>query len=272
MMPFYFWLGVVIVYTGLAALLSEIIFDPELLRRRYQIQVLGIVVVFFLFDWFTIGVVGARAPIILYAYAMRKGDYPAGTIIGGISWDSHFTDLRVAITNPTDDTYEDIDLIVQADKWSYKAALLNTPPDCNLTPIGGETIFTARTRESGPLTVTTSRVGTGYDAHDSMGNVYTPLATESGYRLVCGKLPAHFTIQLVVAAVALGTLIIDLMPTHPTDPGIWGTTIEEIAGATSPFDLLDARPSPSTVMIKGSYIKKVKPYSITRAVNVENGN
>jgi hypothetical protein len=59
--------------------------------------------VFGLFALITINVVAVDTPLNVRSYAMRKGEYPPGTTIGEIHWDSHFTDLRVAITNPFDE-------------------------------------------------------------------------------------------------------------------------------------------------------------------------
>jgi hypothetical protein len=266
MMRYYFWLGVLVVYVGIAALIWEVCVEPELTKRSIWIQVVGIGLVFALFDLFTIGVVAARAPIAFYSYAMRKGDYPAGTVIGGITWDPHLTDLRVAVTNPSDDDYQDLDLAVQPDKWSYKAAIVTSPSGCDLTPIGGNTVFLARNGKGGSTTVTMTPIGTGFDAHDNQGNLYTSLATESGYRLRCGKFPAHFSVQIVFAVV---TVRPDLLPKQSN---FSGTYMTELTPTKSDFDLLDRRPSPSVVLMRGSFIRVLKRYSITGTINIKDGN
>ena len=72
MMRYYFWPGVTVTYFGLAALVWEVCVEPELEKRSVWTQLIGIGIVCFLFDLFTIGVVAARAPINFDSYAMRK--------------------------------------------------------------------------------------------------------------------------------------------------------------------------------------------------------
>jgi hypothetical protein len=179
----------------------------------------------------------------------------------------HFTDLRVAVTNLSDDDYQDLDVAVQPDKWNYKATILNDP-GCHLIPIGGNTVFVAHAKEAaGQLTITGTRIGTGFDAHDTGGNVYTPLATESGYRLICGKFPAHFTIRIIFAVVTVHS---DFIP-HPA-PGEWGLRGTDLGRVQSDFDLLDPRPSPSAVLVTGGYTRILKRYSIAKTIAVKDGN
>jgi hypothetical protein len=227
--------------------------------------------VFLLFDLFTIGIVAARAPISLQSYAMRKGNYNSGTPIGGIIWDSHFTDLRVAVTNPTDDDYESLDLVVQPDQWSHKAAILTESSGCDLSAIDGNVISFAIAKESGPLTLKATRVGAGFDMQDSSGNTYTSIATESGYRLRCGKLPAHFTIRIVFAVVGVSSLWKTLqVPQGPL--GTWGMGMAEFSGGSSLFDLLDPRPFPSRLTVKGGYLRKLKPFTVVETITVGDSN
>ena len=258
------------IYFAFAVLLWELCFEPELIKRPERIQIAGIGILFALVDLFTIGIVAARAPLTLYSYAMRKGNYAAGTVLGGISWDPHFTDLRVAITDPNSDDYSDLDLAVQPDNWVYKAAILESPLGCDLTPIGGDSIFFARESGSGGAdTVTATRLGKGVDAHDSLGYAYgTPFATKGGYRLRCGKLPADFTIKLVFALISPNPTL-NSMPAIPS--GTWGLRVDEIA-AGSEFDTLDDRPSPSTVTLNGKYVRILKPHTITSTIPVKDGN
>jgi hypothetical protein len=120
LMRVYFWPGVAVVYFGFAALIWEICVEPELVKRESsRSQLIALAIVFALLDLFTIGIVAASAPIKFYSYAMEKGDYASGTTIGGISWDSHFTDLRIAITNLSNEDYQDSDIELQPDTWTY---------------------------------------------------------------------------------------------------------------------------------------------------------
>jgi hypothetical protein len=273
LMRYYYSWGVLIVYVGILFLLYEVCVEPWLLKRPLPIQVCLIAVVLLLCDVFSIGIVGAQAPINFQSYAMRKGDYSPGTTIAGIAWDSHLTDLRVTLTNPTNDDYENLDVAVQPDKWTYKAGLLNSP-GCDLLQMGGDTVSIVRSAKGGATSITSIRVGTGFDFQDNVGDVFIPLATKLGYRVRCTKLSAHFTVQIVFAVVSVYPELLKETGAvgKKLDPGNWGMGYAELHGAKSEFDVLDVRPSPSVVQLSGEYIRKLKPFTITETVAVDNGN
>jgi hypothetical protein len=261
-------LGISLTYLGLVFLILRVCVDPWVLSHSLRFQVCLVALVFLLFGGFAIFVVGAQAPIVFQSYAMKKGEYPPGTSIAGITWDSHLTDLRVAITNPTDDDYENLDVEVQPDKWTYKAALSNSP-GCDLVPMGGNLVSFSMNIKGGATSITATRVGTSFDAQDNSGDIFTTLATESGYRLRCAKMSARFTVQIVFAVVALGP---SLVPPPDGPKGSWGFTAEELAGVHSVFELLGPRPSPSLVRLNGRYIRNLKPFKIAKTIHVEDGN
>jgi hypothetical protein len=271
-MHYYYYLGVAIVYLGLGFLLWEVCVDPLLTRRSLPLRVVLIGLVFVLFDAFSIGIVEAQAPLSFQSYAMKKGEYPKDTTIGGIAWDSHLTDLRVTATNPTDDDYENLDVEVQPDKWTYKAALLSSSSGCDLSPMGGETVFVALNVKGGNTTITSTRFGNTFDAHDNVGDVFSPLASAFGYRLRCGKLPAHFTVQIVFAVVTLNPSLVPEENLHNMPKGTWGLSAAELAGVHSIFELFESRPSPSIIQVKGQYVRILKPFKIDRSELVQDGN
>lgn len=267
-MRFYYFLGMSVVYLGFLLLLWEVCIEPRLIERPPWVQIAVIALVLGLFDFFSVGVVGAHAPITFQSYAMRKGDYPPDTVIAGIKWDSHLTDLRVSITNPSDEEYENLDIVVQPDYWSHRAALLMSISGCDVSPTDGNTVFFSRAKESGPITVTSTRVGLGFDTHDSAGNVYIPLATETGYRLRCAIVPPHFAIQMVFAVVCVPS---DLLG-KPADKGEWAVTASVFGAARSEFSVLGPRPNPSMVRLKGSYRRNLKPFEVEDTLPVLDGN
>jgi hypothetical protein len=269
----YYHLGVLVVFIGFGIWLWEACVDPWVLNRSLQFQISLIVLVLLWIDIFCIGVVGIQAPIAFQSYAMRNGYYPPNTNIAGIIWDSRLTDLRVVITNPIDDDYENLDVKVQPDRWTYRAALLNNP-GCDLSPMGGNTISSAVNAKGGATTITSTRIGTGFDFQDNVGDVFTVLATEHGYRLRCTTLPAHYTIQLVFAIVSVQSELLRKigLPHNEIAQGKSGMTIAEIAGTKSSFDILGIRPSPSIVVLDGSYTRKFKPFKIAKTLSVADGN
>src|SRR4029077_17201888 len=121
-----------------------------------------------------------------------------------ISWNSHFTDLRLAITNPTSDDYQRLDLSLIPDKWVHKAGILDGPPEFALSTIEGNVIGFAKEpiKTSTHHTFTGIRTGSSFEMYDNVGNVYVPLAS-TGYRLRCATVPSHSTIKIVFALVQL---------------------------------------------------------------------
>jgi hypothetical protein len=260
-----FLLGVVVVYVGVVTLLWELKTDPLFSRPDGIREILmGLILVATLV--FTAEIVWTPAPLEFYSFAMRKANRSSTDVVEGILWDEHFTELRVAITNPTGDDYDDFDVAIQPDKWNYKAAIVNSTSGCDLIPIGGANVLLAgRNKASGTDSITMSRVGNSFEAHDTLGNTYNPLAVESGYRLRCSAFPAHYTIRVVFALVAPPSRF---MPSERPAPGMWSAQYDEVAGATSDFDILEARPSPSVVSLSGTYKRKLKTYSIIRPIRV----
>jgi hypothetical protein len=268
---YYFW-GVAVIYIGFLFLLFEVCADPWVLNCSLTMQIVLIAFVLLFVDIFSIGVVAAQAPITFQSYAMRNGDYSPGVTIAGMAWDSHFTDLRVVLTNPTDDDYENLDIDVQPDQWTYKAALLDSP-GCDLSPLGGNMVSVATTK-GGATSVTTTPVGPGFDAHDNAGGVFAVMATEFGYRIRCAKLSQHLTAKIVFAVVRISPELLRQIgiSTNGLSPGKKGVEIAELAGVKSPFDILGSKPLPLTVQLSGVYTRKFKPFKITTIVVVGNGD
>jgi hypothetical protein len=158
LMPTSYAVGTVMVYFGFLLCLLKCIKEPALVgypgwRVTLIIIVLGLAVVF------SFSIVFMSAPLNFDSYAMRNGAYPAGTVIAGIPWDTHLTDLRVSITNPTNEDYRDVDLAVQPDKWNYKAAILEPDTGCQLNPMGGNSLLVVTNSKGGATKITMHRVG-----------------------------------------------------------------------------------------------------------------
>jgi hypothetical protein len=269
--------GITIIYLGLMFLILRVCVEPWLVQRPMWLQIALLAILFVSVDWFSIGMVWAKAPLDFQSYAMRNGDYQVGTVIAGIDWDSHLTDLRLAVTNSSDDGYENLDLTIQADQWIYKAAIFSGPTGCDLshTERIGRVISIMMPKESGVIKVTATRVGESIDFHDSSGNAWTTLATDVPYRLTCGKVPSHSTIQIVFAAVKVRSQLLKGLfpPNAPKLSDTWDTTVKELTrNAHSKFDLLDSRPSPSVVGLTGRYAHNLKPFKIAMTVNVADGS
>lgn len=271
LMPQSYLTGVLIVYVGFVLCLAECIWEPALLSRPYQLQIALIGVIFALVTVFSINVVFVWAPLTFDSYAMRKGEYPSGTVIAGIPWDRHLTDLRVSVTNPTDDDYYNVDLIAQPDKWSYKAAISEENTGCLLTPMGGNSVLIVPSAKGGPTTVTGHRVGEKFEAADNAGDVFEHFITDGGYRLRCEKFPAKFTVQIVFALASINRDLQSKLSSRELKSGEWSITTGELMPINK-FDLLELRPSPSLVTIRGNYNSGAKRFSISRTLRVTDGN
>jgi hypothetical protein len=262
----YGWL-LVLVYLYFLFLAIEILVDPIFGRPWWWVRWPLFVVVLAGTIWFTVAVPYAKAPLDMGAYAMRNGDYPDGTEIGGIVWNSHYTDLRILITNASDDDYQDVDLTLLPSEMTVDAAILKDPAGgCRLTGIDTGTTKVSLNVKGGSITMTRNKNDS--EVHDSAGNVYVTLFRESGYGLLCSKISQHSTIQIVSSVVGVRHLL-SLIP-----PGSNGPVGMELQGAKSIFDLYDdKRPFPTTVTITGGYKNKTKkPFEIGHTVVVDEGN
>jgi hypothetical protein len=268
LMPTSYVVGTVIVYFGFSLCLLECIKEPALVGHlRWRVALVVVVLIFAAV--FSFRVVFISAPLGFDSYAMRKGDYSPGTVIAGIPWNSHFTDLRVWIKNPTDNDYRDVDLAVQPDQWNYKAAILEENTGCQLISLGGNSLLVAPNGKGGATSMTAHYEGNHFEAGDDAGDVFEHLITQGGYRLICPKLPAHFAIQIVFALAAaspdLGVQNTNLKPNE------WAGAFYEIK-PTDKFNILSPRPSPSVVTIIGRYGRELKNFSLNTNIRVLDGN
>jgi hypothetical protein len=127
--------------------------------------------------------------------------------------------------------------------------------------------------KGGATSITRTRVGAGFDFQDNAGDVFTTLVTEGGYRLMCSKLPAQYTVQVVFALATLDSKLIQtLRPPRNPPPGKDLLSFAELAGLQSYFELFDSRPSPCSIHLKGRYAKGLKPFNFEATVTVQDGN
>lgn len=274
LMATYYITGVIIAYCGFVLCLVECITESKL-RGSPFLRSGAIAIVLIFASIFSFKVVFISAPLNFDSYAMRNGDYPSGTVIAGIPWNSHFTDLRVWVTNPTENDYDEVYLSVQPDRWNYKAAIVTENTGCQLNSLGGVSVLQASNIIGGATKVTGHREGDVFEAEDNSGDVFEHLITRGGYRLFCPKFPAHYAVQIVFALAAIDQKLESTISpagriANPK-PGDWGISVAELKPIDK-FDVLAARPSPSAVAITGRYKLGSKTYSISRTIKVADGN
>jgi hypothetical protein len=96
--------------------------------------------------------------------------------------------------------------------------------------------------------------------------------TEGGYRLRCAKFPAHFSVQIVFALASIDPDLLSRVSNNKNlKPTEWGFGVAELL-PTNKFAILETRPSPLSVTIKGNYSRILKRYSIARTIPVGEGN
>jgi hypothetical protein len=267
-----FLVGTVIVYFGCLILYLEAVFEPWALRKTLGVQCLLIALALSIPIWFTLNIVTAYGPLNLYSYALRKGNYDSGVKIGNIVWDSHFTNLTMAIVNPSNENYTDLELDAVPDTWLREATIVGTDLGCRLESIGGDTVLSTISKGGGRK-LTMHRFGEKVEAEDEMGDVFTPLATKGGYRIRCDAFPGRSTLKIVFAAVSISPGLMNTVPPSPTVPrsGVAGVA-SEWANVKSDLDMLGERPNPMDVLISGDYKVKMRKLSIASHLAVDNGN
>jgi hypothetical protein len=177
--------GLVIVYFGFLLCLAECTWEPELLRRPYQLQIVLIGAAFALVAMFTILVVGVQAPLEIFATG-NNAEYPSGELVGDIAWNTKFYPLRISINNPSTHDYNDVDFVIRPDK-----------PITKITQISG--FCRIHFEDNLPTTEDLAVISTSGGV-----TALSPalLAADSGYRARCDTLPAHSAVEIVAAVVS----------------------------------------------------------------------
>jgi hypothetical protein len=165
-----------------------------------------------------------------------------------------------------------VDLAIQPDQWNYKADIFTENTECKVISMGGNAVLIVPSAKGGGSKVTMHHIGDGFEAEDDAGDVFERFIQEGGYRVVCSKLPAHFTVEVVFALVRQQRQLNDLMPKSlPNGKQGIGMGIAELKPMDK-FDMLDPRPSTYNVIAKGHYNHGAKKCSIQAILNVDNGH
>jgi hypothetical protein len=267
-----FYWGLVLVIIGFGLLIWEISSDPDLARLPVMVQFALLALCFFGFSVFIISEVKPDSPIDRVCYSPKNGTYPSGTAIAGILWNDHLTELRLGLTNPTEDNYE-LDLNLHPDSWIRAAALVDNSSGCKLVPLNGTAIYMSANIKGGGTKVTATHIGSNFEVHDNVGDLFSPLLINGGYRLLCDKLAPRLTVEIVFALASLLPAVSDAVLPKP-DQARAGPTLNsaEFAGGKSEVDFLGPKPNPSNVEINGQSKRNKQPFSIKLACGVQEGS
>jgi hypothetical protein len=132
------------------------------------------------FSW---GIVFVKAPLHVAAF-VTDAEHPSGTTIAGISFRPEFTELQVRILNPSDRAYEDLSLVIRPTEPVAAIAQLTNLPGVSFEEKNG---FFSRTMSIEPGETKANAIRLDL------------LATDAGYRMHCGRLPAGAFITIVIA-------------------------------------------------------------------------
>lgn len=201
MLADWFWVGVTAIYLGFVLLALDVWFEPDFGDRWKTKGIIwgAILIAVIAFSW---GIVFVEGPLPVSAF-VTDGEYPTGTVIAGISWKPQFTELTVDIDNPKDRAYKDLNLVIRPTEAVAAIAQTTSVSDVSFEDKNG---LSAQILDLDPRTGSSKAIP------------LVLLATDAGYRLRCGRLPAHTHLKIVMA-------LTDLKWNPPTVPP--GTPIEQ---------------------------------------------
>jgi hypothetical protein len=256
-----FWAGVCLVYLGALICLAEAIWDPRLLDAPYRIQVSVVGLIFALVAFFTINVVGADAPLGVLSYP------------GGNDPNPHIADIYVALNDSSPDDYGNLNIVISPDAWTHKASISQDPNGCVLSPEPGDTIATAVITKAGKDAMTANNAFGQFSLRDSLGNTFTTMAYQNGYRLTCATVRSHLTTLILFESASPNDAVMKSLPSLNLKSGQWGVSAGEFT-PSSPgnggWDFLGPKPHPSFVSISGTYKKGERTYRINEKVKIAN--
>jgi hypothetical protein len=213
-------------------------------------------------------------PLTFDAYAWRDGNHPPGMDIAGIKWNEHFTDLRVWVRNETELDYGNLYINIQPDQWNYKAAIVGESHGCTFSYMGGASVLVRLNTKGKVNRATIHQEQMNFSAGDNTGHEWDHLIDKGGYRLECGRLSAHDSVQVVFALAAEKKSAPPVPSDDKLKPGQWAVSLYGSKSAsTSILDDLDVRPNTSTVTIDGHYAFGPKRISLEKkTISVGDGN
>lgn len=176
--PSSFWIGAACVYMGFTLAAFDLLFEPQIGRMAKFVGWSIIAVLILSFSRFLVFV---PAPLGLGA-AATAAEFPGGTVIGGIPWKPFYTELDILINNPTDDSYDDVDLLLQPDHPVAAVGQASGLPGVSFQDRYGEELRVALDESAVSLVL---------------------VATNAGYRVHCGRIPPQSALRVVMAVVEL---------------------------------------------------------------------
>lgn len=181
--PEFFHYSVGLVYIGIVLIGLDLYFEPFFERLKLYAKIaIGLIFVIVVAG-FSKAVVFVKSPLDVSAF-MTDAEYPAGEVIAGIKWRPEFTELQVRISNPSGRPYDDLNIVIRPTSAVAAIAQDTNIPDVSFEDKNG---FIAHLIDTDLI-------------HEKSTAIHLDLlATDAGYRVRCGHLPAHTTIRVIMA-------------------------------------------------------------------------
>jgi hypothetical protein len=176
--PSFYWWQTGFIYAAGLSFLVDLWFEQW--KKKYK--VLAVAMVLALGLLFTLGTVWVSAPLESVAFA-SLATYPKGATKAGIQWETAFTELTVTISNGSKDRdYDSVDVLLKPDQPVVHIAQLSNVPGVYFKH-AESSHFSAELVEQSKRQADQANL----------------LASTSGYRVICPRLPAGISLEIVMA-------------------------------------------------------------------------
>jgi hypothetical protein len=219
--------------------------------------------------WWYIGRILNAFPLGLSTIG-SNAEYPSGTALGGIIWSTRFSELRIFISNPSDEDYHRVDLTIKPDLPIAEIAQVTAIQN---VLISLATNVTSVQQQIGNLTTGKLRA-----------NPIAVIASTTGYRIQAPNLSRKTRLEIVMAIALPRDVKTKPNSTPEEDLGLFrrdyflrvefknGTFVwfghGKDAGGRIEEVFKPERQLPGTVQIKGSYVAEQLKYTISHILNV----
>jgi len=203
-------------------------------------------------DWTALQKLFRHNRLVVIPMANNK-EYAVGTVREEIPWKPYYTELDVIINNPTDATYEDVNILIRPDYPVAKIAQMSNLSDVSFEDKMGLTAhFTMEEKPNLP------------GAQFGPASSFIFLATNAGYKVHCGRIPPTSSLRLIMALVDIkkGGKSIPYKPGMVVPPLEKSDVVSELYYTTGesywfvlpgPGNYVAPRPNPKMLTIDGSF-------------------
>src|SRR5260370_37065254 len=131
LVPLFFWPGIVCVYAGIITLSLDVWCFEDFGRAENLRWILSALILLSAtaVAWL---LVFNRAPLEIEAH-MWKAPHPLHYQFAGTTWIPEWSDLRINVKNPSDLSYDDLDVVIDTDAWIMRTGQLPSIAKCELS-------------------------------------------------------------------------------------------------------------------------------------------